>query len=332
MTLSELHERWSAEPRWRKLAGTTLQAALAVFLREHGDTPVNRCTAAAMSRWLDETQAGAADTVLALSCLRNMADWANDGGLLPFRGADIRLNAEALNRRGSLASRPQPRTAGTIKPGNGGRQWPSAPTGRGITDSRKNPEPLTLNPEPKRIVVERVKRVAEKVIKKDVSLRGSARWVGRTIGKVLDHQREPGSAKMKTGRCAPGGTAYTDVQNTIRNTALRRGYRVGRSDIAEERMKIYVTPEAKRSAVREENWTKRGFVFCHAGGTAADPLERQGYDEVKGALVYRLKKRGFVFDGTRVTVPAGVRLNPRTERALKWKNFVVVTADDQEKN
>ena len=339
LTLNRLHDQWAKEPRWRKLAGTTLQAALAVFLREHGDTPINRCTAAMMSRWLDETQAGAADTVLALSCLRNMADWANDGGLLPFRGADIRLDAEALNRRGALASRPATQASGTIKPGNGGRRWPKeAPTvpesrNKETTESRKVRKSVAPSlRESVKSVGKRVKHVAEKALHKDFKERFSSKWIGKGIGRVLDHQKEPGKAKMKTGRRAPGGTAYTDSQHTIRNTAKGMGYRVGDATRSDDRLIIYVTPEAKRSALRERTWARHGFTLCHADGTPAAPLERQGYDEVKGALVYRLKKRGFTFDGTRVTVPAGLQLNPRTERALRWKGFVVVTADDQVKS
>lgn len=321
LTLNRLHDQWAKEPRWRKLAGTTLQASLAVFLREHGAIPLSRCTAAAMSRWLDETQAGAADTVLALSCLRNMADWANDGGLLPFRGADIRLNADALNRRGAIASRPAPQTSGTIKSGNGGRRWPK--------EAPKHPkkEELTHSTGLKsrvRAVGKRVKRVADKALHQDFKERFSSKWISKSIGKVLDHQKEPGKAKMKTGRRALGGTAYTTSQHTIRNTAKGMGYRVGDATKPDERLIIYVTPEARRSALRERTWMRHGFMLCHADGTTAAPVEHKDYDEVKGALMYRLKKRGFTFDGNRVTLPAGLRLDPRTERALKWKGFTII--------
>ena len=309
LTLNRLHDQWAKEPRWRKLAGTTLQAALAVFLREHGDTPLNRCTAAMMSRWLDETQAGAADTVLALSCLRSMADWANDGGLLPFRGADIRLDAAALNRRGALASRPATQASGTIKPGNGGRRWPKeAPT---QPKEDEPPHPTGLKNKV-RAVGKRVKHVAEKALHKDFKERFSSKWIGKGIGRVLDHQKEPGKAKMKTGRRATGGTAYTDSQHTIRNTAKGMGYRVGDAARSDERLIIYVTPEAKRSALRERTWARHGFTLCHADGTPAAPLERQGYDEVKGALVYRLKKRGFTFDDSR-------RRRTATRFATRWR-------------
>lgn len=331
LTLNRLHDQWAKEPRWRKLAGTTLQASLAVFLREHGNTPLSRCTAATMSRWLDETKAGASDTVLALSCLRNMADWANDGGLLPFRGADIRINADALNRRGALASRPPQPAAGTIKPGNGGRRWPKeTPDGQEKSAPRKTK--VRKSAEAIRAVGKRVKRVAAKALHQDFKERFSSKWIGKSIGKVLDHQKEPGKAKMKTGRRALGGTAYTTSQHTIRNTAKGMGYRVGDATQPDERLIIYVTPEARRSALRERTWMRHGFTLCHADGTPAAPVEHKDYDEVKGALVYRLKKRGFTFDGTRVTLPAGLRLDPRTERALKWKGFVVVTADDQVKS
>lgn len=343
MTLSELHERWSAEPRWRKLAGTTLQASLAVFLRENGDTPLSRCTAAQMSRWLDETQAGAADTVLALSCLRNMADWANDGGLLPFRGADIRLNAEALNRRGSLASRPQPRTAGTIKPGNGGRRW-TGPELRdnGATESRKrgqknNCQLSTVNYQLKKsanpsvrksaeaikAVGSRVKRAAEKALRQDFKERFSSKWIGKSIGRVLDHQKEPGKAKMKTGPKSKRG-GYTTAQNDARRHATALGYVVGRCEAPDERMRIYVHPETKRSAPRERHWIELGFTLHMPHGTPVSPVERDPHDPATYHLMWRCKKKGYRFDGKRCIIPQGQRLDPRTERSLESSGFEII--------
>ena len=118
LTLNRLHDQWAKEPRWRKLAGTTLQASLAVFLREHGDTPLSRCTAATMSRWLDDTSAGASDTVLALSCLRNLFRWAKEQRLASVDPDKIAIDADTFNAKPATAPRPESRNNGTTESRN----------------------------------------------------------------------------------------------------------------------------------------------------------------------------------------------------------------------
>lgn len=333
MTLSELHDQWAKEPRWRKLAGTTLQASLAVFLREHGDTPVSRCTAATMSRWLDDTQAGASDTVLALSCLRNLFRWAKEQRIASVNPDDIQIDADTFNAKPATAPRPAvPSIAGTIKPNNGGRNfWPGAPDGQVKSEERrvksaqkkKNREPLTLNPEPKRSVMTRVKRVAEKALRQDFKERFSSKWIGKSIGRVLDHQAEPGKAKMKTGPKGKRG-GYTAAQNDARRAATDLGYVVGRCEAPDERMRIYVHPETKRSAPRERHWIELGFTLHHPHGTPAVPVERDPHDPATYHLVWRCKKKGYLFDGKRCIIPQGTRLDPRTERSLMSSGFIII--------
>lgn len=335
LTLNRLHDQWAKEPRWRKLAGTTLQASLAVFLREHGDTPVSRCTAAAMSRWLDETQAGASDTVLALSCLRNLFRWAKEQRLASVNPDDIQIDADTFNAKPATAPRPAvPSITGTIKPGNGGRNfWPGAPDGQVKSEERrvksvprkkkKNREPLTLNPEPKRGVMTRVKRVAEKALRQDFKERFSSKWIGKSIGRVLDHQAKPGKAKMKTGPKGKRG-GYTVVQNSVRHDATRLGYVVGRCESPDERMRIYIHPETKRSAPRERHWIELGFTLHHPHGTPAAPVERDPHDPATYHLVWRCKKKGYLFDGKRCIIPQGTRLDPRTERSLMSSGFQII--------
>lgn len=328
MTLKELHDKWSAEPRWRKLAGTTLQASIAVFLREHGDEPVSRCTAATMSRWLDETQAGASDTVLALSCLRNLFRWAKEQRLARVNPDDIQIDADTFNAKPATAPRPVPSTAGTIKPGNGGRNfWPGTPApdeGR-KTKNEKRKKKVRKSAEAIKAVGTRVKRVAEKALRQDFKERFSSKWIGKSIGKVLDHQAEPGKAKMKTGPKGKRG-GYTAAQNDARRDATRLGYVVGRCEAPDDRMRIYVHPETKRSAPRERHWIELGFTLHHPHGTPAAPVVRDPHDPATNHLVWRCKKKGYIFDGKRCTVPAGQRLDPRTERSLMSSGFVVVTA------
>lgn len=337
LTLNRLHEMWSQEPRWRKLAGTTLQAALAVFLREHGDTLLARCTAATMSRWLDETQAGAADTVLALSCLRNMADWANDGGLLPFRGLDIRLDADTFNAKPATAPRPAPSVAGTIKPGNGGRNfWPGMPDGqvkseeRRVKSAQRKKKPrksvapsVRKSAEAIKAVGSRVKRAAEKALRQDFKERFSSKWIGKSIGRVLDHQAEPGKAKMKTGPKGKRG-GYTTAQNDARRAAVKLGYVVGRCEAPDERMRIYVHPETKRSAPRERHWIDLGFTLHMPHGTPVAPVERDPHNPATYHLMWRCKKKGYLFDGKRCIIPEGQRLDPRTERSLQSCGFEII--------
>lgn len=336
MTLQELHQQWSAEPRWRKLAGTTLQASLAVFLREHGDTPLSRCTAATMSRWIDETQAGASDTVLALSCLRNLFRWANEQRLASVDPAAIRLDADTFNAKPATAPRPVPPVAGTIKPGNGGRnfwpgQAPMAPESRnnGITEPRKKKPRKSVNPsvrksaEAIKAVGSRVKRAAEKALRQDFKERFSSKWIGKSIGRVLDHQAEPGKAKMKTGPKSKRG-GYTTAQNDARRHATALGYVVGRCEAPDERMRIYVHLETKRSAPRERHWIELGFTLHMPHGTPATPIERDPHDPATYHLMWRCKKKGYTFDGKRCTVPAGHRLDPRTARSLESSGFTII--------
>lgn len=345
MTLKELHDKWSAEPRWRKLAGMTLQASLAVFLREHGDTPVSRCTAAAMSRWLDETQAGASDTVLALSCLRNLFRWAKEQRLASVDPAAIRLDADTFNARPATAPRPAvPSVAGTIKPGNGGRRWPketamesrthgiteSRSEGRKTKDEKRKTKPRkSVNPsvrksaEAIKAVGSRVKRAAEKALRQDFKERFSSKWIGKSIGRVLDHQAEPGNAKMKTGPKGKRG-GYTTAQNDARRHATALGYVVGRCEAPDERMRIYVHPETKRSAPRERHWIELGFTLHYPHGTPAAPIERDPHDPATYHLMWRCKKKGYLFDGKRCIIPASQHLDPRTERSLESSGFEII--------
>lgn len=331
LTLNRLHDQWAKEPRWRKLAGTTLQASLAVFLREHGDTPLSLCTAATMSRWLDETQAGASDTVLALSCLRNLFRWAKEQRLASVDPAAIRLDVDTFNAKPATAPRPAvPSITGTIKPGNGGRRWPETPEvdlrktkNEKRKTRKKNPEPLTMNPEPKRSVMGRVKRAAEKALRQDFKERFSSKWIGKSIGRVLDHQKEPGKAKMKTGPKGKRG-GYTVVQSSVRRDATRLGYVVGRCEAPDERMRIYIHPETKRSAPRERHWIELGFTLHMPHGTPATPIERDPHDPATYHLMWRCKKKGYLFEGKRCIIPAGTRLDPRTARSLESSGFEII--------
>ena len=336
LTLNRLHDQWAKEPRWRKLAGTTLQASLAVFLREHGDTPLSRCTAATMSRWLDETQAGASDTVLALSCLRNLFRWAKEQRLASVDPDKIAIDADTFNTKPATAPRPVvPSIAGTIKPGNGGRRWPGAPEAvelrdNGTTEPRKKKKPRkSVNPsvrksaEAIKAVGSRVKRAAEKALRQDFKERFSSKWIGKSIGRVLDHQKEPGKAKMKTGPKGKRG-GYTSVQSTVRRDAVRLGYVVGRCEAPDERMKIYVHPETKRSAPRERHWIELGFTLHMPHGTPVSPVERDPHDPATYHLMWRCKKKGYLFDGKLCIIPAGQRLDPRTERSLESSGFTII--------
>ena len=335
MTLQELHQQWSVEPRWRKLAGTTLQASLAVFLREHGDTPISRCTAATMSRWLDETQAGASDTVLALSCLRNLFRWAKEQRLASVNPDDIQIDADTFNAKPATAPRPAvPSIAGTIKPGNGGRNfWPGVPTGQVKSEERreksaakKKKSRKSVNPSIRdsvKSVGTRVKRAAEKALRQDFKERFSSKWIGKSIGKVLDHQAEPGKARMKTGPKGKRG-GYTVVQSSVRRDAVRLGYVVGRCEAPDERMRIYVHPETKRSAPRERHWIELGFTLHYPHGTLAAPIERDPHDPATYHLMWRCKKKGYIFDGKRCIIPAGTHLDPRTERSLESSGFEII--------
>lgn len=330
LTLNRLHDQWAKEPRWRKLAGTTLQASLAVFLREHGNTPVSRCTAATMSRWLDDTQAGASDTVLALSCLRNLFRWAKEQRLASVNPDDIQIDADIFNAKPATAPRPAvPSIAGTIKPGNGGRNfWPGAPDGqvkreeRRVKSAARKKKPRK-SAEAIKAVGSRVKRVAEKALRQDFRECFSSKWIGKSIGRVLDHQAERGKAKMKTGPKGKRG-GYTVVQSSVRRDATRLGYVVGRCEAPDERMRIYVHPETKRSAQRERHWIELGFTLHHPHGTPAAPVERDPHDPAIYHLVWRCKKKGYLFDGKRCTVPAGKRLDPRTERSLMSSGFEII--------
>ena len=337
MTLNQLHEQWAAEPRWRKLAGTTLQASLAVFLREHGDTPVSRCTAATMSRWLDETKAGASDTVLALSCLRNLFRWAKEQRIARVNPDDIQIDADTFNAKPATAPRPESRNNGTtesrnnVKPTRGGRNfWPGATVldeGRKTKNEKRKKKPRkSVNPSIRdsvKSVGSRVKRAAEKALRQDFKERFSSKWIGKSIGKVLDHQAEPGKAKMKTGPKSKRG-GYTAAQNDARRAAVRLGYVVGRCESPDERMRIYVHPETKRSAPRERHWIELGFTLHYPHGTPAAPVERDPHDPATNHLVWRCKKKGYLFDGKRCTVPAGQRLDPRTERSLLSSGFIII--------
>lgn len=323
LTLNQLHDQWAKEPRWRKLAGTTLQASLTVFLREHGATPLSRCTADTMSRWLDETQAGASDTVLALSCLRNLFRWAKEQRLASVDSAAIRLDAETFNAKPATAPRPMPapdsRNSGITEPRK------SAPQ----TSEKKKKPRKSVNPsvrksaEALKAVGSRVKRVAEKALRQDFKERFSSKWIGKSIGRVLDHQAEPGKAKMKTGPKSKRG-GYTTAQNDARRAATALGYVVGRCEAPDERMKIYVHPDTKRSAPRERYWIELGFTLHHPHGTPASPIEREPHDQATYHLVWRCKKKGYLFDGKRCIIPAGQRLDPRTERSLESSGFEII--------
>ena len=337
-TLKQLHDLWSVQPRWRKLAAYTRQAATAVFLREHGDEDTLFLGEEEMSSWLNNTNVTAQDVVLALSCLRNMFEWAmeQDFTFVDVNPSKIRLDAEALNRRAATAPRPVPPIAGTIKPGNGGRNfWPGVPGGqvksgerREKSSAKKKPR-KSVNPsvrkptEAIKAVGSRVKRAAEKALRQDFKERFSSKWIGKSIGRVLDHQAEPGKAKMKTGPKGKRG-GYTVVQSSVRRDAVRLGYVVGRCEAPDERMRIYVHPETKRSAPRERHWIELGFTLHMPHGTPVSPVERDPHDPATYHLMWRCKKKGYLFDGKRCIVPQGQRLDPRTERSLESSGFEII--------
>lgn len=335
-TLKQLHDIWSVQPRWRKLAAYTRQAATAVFLREHGDDGLLLLSEDEISSWLNNTYATAQDAVLALSCLRNMFEWAMEQGIyfVDIDSNKIRIDADTFNAKPATAPRPVPSIAGTIKPGNGGRNfWPGAPDGQVKSEerrvksaARKTKPRKSVNPSIRdsvKSVGSRVKRAAEKALRQDFKERFSSKWIGKSIGRVLDHQAEPGKAKMKTGPKGKRG-GYTAVQSSVRRDATRLGYVVGRCEAPDERMRIYVHPETKRSAPRERHWIELGFTLHHPHGTPAAPVERDPHDPATYHLVWRCKKKGYLFDGKRCTVPAGQRLDPRTERSLMSSGFQII--------
>jgi hypothetical protein len=325
LTLNRLHEMWSAVPRWRKLAVTTRQAALAAFLRDHGETPLSRCTAAQMSRWLDEATTVSSDTVLALSCLRNLFAWAKEQHLTNVDPARIAINPDIFNSRRTACNTqaaPEPTVPDSHKERAGRREpidyAPIAPIKRNAPKDRSEDSRMKKAVGAVKKVGSRLKRTAEKALHHDLSRKGSTHWRNRTIGDALSGK------SGKSGPKVAGGTAYTDVQNTARNVAKRLGYRVGSSADAGERLRIYICPDTQRSALREHRWISHGFTLHHLHGTPAAPLERVEFDQAKSNLVGRCKKKGFIFDGQTVIIPQGTRLDPRTERALRWKGFTII--------
>jgi hypothetical protein len=288
-----------------------------------------------MSRWLDETSAGASDTVLALSCLRNLFRWAKEQRLASVDPDKIAIDADTFNAKPATAPRPVPPVAGTIKPGNGGRRWPGPELrNNGITEPRttqKKKPRKSVNPSLRnsgaagaiKAVGSRVKRAAEKALRQDFKERFSSKWIGKSIGRVLDHQKEPGKAKMKTGPKVKRG-GYNSVQSSVRRDAVRLGYVVGRCEAPDERMRIYVHPETKRSAPRERHWIELGFTLHLPHGTPVSPVERDPHDPATYHLMWRCKKKGYRFDGKRCIIPQGQRLDPRTERSLESSGFEII--------
>ena len=65
-----------------------------------------------------------------------------------------------------------------------------------------------------------------------------------------------------------------------------------------------------------------GCAGC--GDTKDEAQTDKEFDQVKSNLVGRCKKKGFIFDGTTVIIPRGTHLDPRTERALRWKGFTII--------
>lgn len=327
-TVKQLHDLWSAQPRWKKLAAYTRQAATAVFLREHGNEGLLLLYDDEISSWLNNTSATAQDVVLALSCLRNMFLWATEQRITFVDDIDpwkIHINPDIFNNRRTACNTqaaPEPPVPDSHKERAGRREpidyAPIAPPKRNAPKDRSEDSRMKKAVGAVKKVGSRLKRTAEKALHHDLTRKGSTHWRNRTIGDALSGK------SGKSGPKVAGGTAYTDVQNTARNVAKRLGYRVGSSADAGERLRIYICPDTQRSALRENRWLSHGFTLWHLHGTPATPLERVEFDQAKSNLVGRCKKKGFIFDGTTVIIPQGTRLDPRTERALRWKGFTII--------
>lgn len=314
LTMNQLRSMWADTERWRRLAATTRQAADTVFLRAHGNTPLTDFSPALATRWLNEATAPAADVVLALSCLRNMTDWASDAGLLRFRGEAIKLDTAAFNAR-RAPSAPEPPVH-------------DAKGKKGTTAATEETRHTGLKAKAK-AVGSRVKSAAKKALHRDILLAGSARWVGKTIGKVLDRSK---SKPHRRTLCRPSGKAFTPAQSSLRTDLVHLGYVLGRWDVAEERNVIFVTPNTHRRPRREMCLERHGFILMDIETRERiEPLRVKTFSKTEQNMRKVWSKRGLRLGNSKdpaerkkIYIPNSYRLRPCILRTMHKYGYEVV--------
>jgi hypothetical protein len=174
-----------------------------------------------MSRWLDEATTVSSDTVLALSCLRNLFAWAKEQHLTNVDPARIAINPDIFNSRRTACNTqaaPEPPVPDSHKERAGRREpidyAPIAPIKRNAPKDRSEDSRMKKAVGAVKKVGSRLKRTAEKALHRDLSRKGSTHWRNRTIGDALSGK------SGKSGPKVAGGTAYTVRQCALRDVPI----------------------------------------------------------------------------------------------------------------
>lgn len=343
MTLKELHDRWSESPQ-RRLCALTRTATRLVVLNAHGNDDISGISVDDINAWLNGSSFTPADTVNALSAMRNMMAWAVQEGLWTGKTDKIMLQPQALGQppcnTQEVSEPPVPESHKT----RAGRRAPVdqkliAPQKRSKPKDRTGDSRMKRAVRAVKAVGSRIKRTAAKALHQDLSRKGSAKWRGRTIGAELERKkvrpkrekkpkvpkvpgrrgRPPKPKEPKVPRIPEGQTAYTMMQQHLRSEAARRGYVKGDSRKADERLVIFVAPDTRRSFLHERSILRNGMQLrmLH-NGAAATPLQTKRFSAVVVNLRLRAKKRGYILGDLRESSERmHVYYNIYTDRSVK---------------
>lgn len=319
MNLKELHDRWSESPQ-RRLCALTRSSTRLVVLNAHGNDDISGIGVDDINAWLNGSSFTPADTVNALSAMRNMMSWAMQEGLWTGKPNDIVLQPHTLGRSlcntQEVPESPVPTSHKTLA----GRRKPVdqkliAPQKRAKPKDRSGDSRMKKAVRAVKAVGARIKRTAEKALHQDLSMKGSAKWRGKTIGDEPERKKDkpkrekkpkvpkvpgrrgrpPKPKEPKVPRIPEGQTAYTLMQQQLRSQSARRGYVKGDPRNADERLVIYVAPDTRRSYLHERSILRNGLQLrmLHSG-LAATPLQTNHFPAVVSNLRGRAKKRGYI--------------------------------------
>ena len=322
LTLNRLHEMWSQEPRWHRLCAMTRTATRLVVLKQHGGEDVAGITADNIAEWLNTSNRTPADTVNALSAMRNMMTWAAQEGL--WTG-----NADRIVLRPLFLGEPERNT-------------------QEVPEEKKARNPMLGGRRVAQSTICHPKKKEEKPApsapgkKTDVKLLGSTKWRDTTIGKVLDKMKRKvqrmkaqkrKSPTGKRGRPMPKGcAAYTDMQHYVRQSCKRLGYILGDKLNPRERMVLFVGPDTKRNRIRERTARNHGMVIrSQETGKVLDGSDLHTFSRAAIEIRNTSKKRGYIFgdctnesERWKVYCTPETRRTKRTERALLQNGFQIV--------
>lgn len=322
MTLKELHDRWAGVPQWHRLCAMTRTATRLVVLNQHGGEDVAGISADNIAEWLNNSRCTPADTVNALSAMRNMMTWAAQEGLWSGNADRIVLRPQTLGEPERNAQEVPEEKKKERNPMLGGRRVAQST----IYHPKKKEKPAPSAPGKKT----------------DVKLLGSSKWRDTAIGKVLDKMKRKvqrmkaqkrKSPAGKRGRPMPKGCApYTDMQHYVRQSCKRLGYILGDILNPRERMVLFVGPDTKRNRIRERTARNHGMVIrSRETGKMLDGSDLKTFSRAAIEIRNTSKKRGYIFgdctnesERWKVWYTPETRRTKRTERALQMNGFRIV--------